>query len=223
MICRKDTLGFIDFMRGKYHINNRDYIMNMFKQMTIYEKYKIANEPFDVIWAELWGDTLASKKYNLEERISRDKFTKLKKLGWLKDMVQESIDTHPLWEEAEWGFPKGRRNYSEEKDLACAVREFVEETGYTAAILKHYENLFPFEENFMGSNYKCYKHKYFLCFMDFYDSIKRQGPFQTEEVAQIKWKTYEECLDSIRPYNEEKKQTLAQIHHVVTQTDHCVL
>jgi hypothetical protein len=29
MIRRRDTLGYIDFMRGKYSVNNRDYIMNM--------------------------------------------------------------------------------------------------------------------------------------------------------------------------------------------------
>jgi hypothetical protein len=34
MIRRKDTLGFIDFMRGKYNIYNKCYILNMLKQMT---------------------------------------------------------------------------------------------------------------------------------------------------------------------------------------------
>ena len=38
MICRKDTLGYIDFMRGKYSIYNKEYIMNMIKQMTEDEK-----------------------------------------------------------------------------------------------------------------------------------------------------------------------------------------
>ena len=33
------------------------------------------------------------------------------------------------WKTPEWGFPKGRRNY-QENDLACALREFQEETGY---------------------------------------------------------------------------------------------
>ena len=38
MIRRKDTLGFIDFMRGKYSIYNKEYLINMFKQMTNIEK-----------------------------------------------------------------------------------------------------------------------------------------------------------------------------------------
>ena len=29
MIRRKDTLGFIDFMRGKYSLQNKEYIKNM--------------------------------------------------------------------------------------------------------------------------------------------------------------------------------------------------
>ena len=38
MIRRKDTLGFIDFMRGKYSIYNKDYIKNMILQMTMEER-----------------------------------------------------------------------------------------------------------------------------------------------------------------------------------------
>ena len=34
MICRKDTLGHIDFMRGKYNVTNKPYILNMLNQMT---------------------------------------------------------------------------------------------------------------------------------------------------------------------------------------------
>ena len=38
MICRKDTLGYIDFIRGKYNLQDESYIINMFKQMTNIEK-----------------------------------------------------------------------------------------------------------------------------------------------------------------------------------------
>ena len=41
MIRRKDTLGFIDFIRGKYSTSNKEYIMNMIKQMTINEKQQL--------------------------------------------------------------------------------------------------------------------------------------------------------------------------------------
>ena len=38
MIKRKDTLGFVDFMRGKYNIHNKVYLMNIINEMTTYEK-----------------------------------------------------------------------------------------------------------------------------------------------------------------------------------------
>ena len=62
------------------------------------------------------------------------------------------------WDEPEWGFPKGRRNYKE-KDLECALREFEEETGIQKSSLTIIKNLNPFEEIFTGSNLKSYKHK----------------------------------------------------------------
>jgi hypothetical protein len=30
MIRRKDSLGYVDFMRGKYSVSNKHYILNMF-------------------------------------------------------------------------------------------------------------------------------------------------------------------------------------------------
>ena len=55
MIRRKDTLGFIDFMRGKYSLTNKDYIMNMLKQMTTLEKHKLNTWTFNQIWSDIWG------------------------------------------------------------------------------------------------------------------------------------------------------------------------
>ena len=31
MICRKDSLGYIDFLRGKYPLYNKDYILTLFR------------------------------------------------------------------------------------------------------------------------------------------------------------------------------------------------
>ena len=39
IICRKDTLGYVDFVRGKYPIYNKTYIQNLFNEMTIQEKH----------------------------------------------------------------------------------------------------------------------------------------------------------------------------------------
>ena len=38
MIKRKHSLGFVEFMRGKYPVNNYEYLINIFNEMTIYER-----------------------------------------------------------------------------------------------------------------------------------------------------------------------------------------
>ncbi len=35
MIRRKDSLGFVDFMRGKYPLHNKNYLMNIINEMHI--------------------------------------------------------------------------------------------------------------------------------------------------------------------------------------------
>ena len=40
-IRRKDSLGYVDFMRGKYPLFNKEYLMNIINEMTIDEKKRI--------------------------------------------------------------------------------------------------------------------------------------------------------------------------------------
>ena len=75
-------------------------------------------------------------------------------------------------------------------------------------------NVFPFEEIFTGSNYKSYKHKYYLTYMKYENSV-RSHIIQPSEISCAKWKSYEECMESIRYYNLEKKQILTQIHQML--------
>jgi 8-oxo-dGTP pyrophosphatase MutT (NUDIX family) len=218
MICRRDTLGFIDFMRGKYSIYNKDYIMNMLKQMTEEEKTKLKTYSFDELWSGIWGvknrsHKRTSNQYHMEEYSSRDKFMLLKSGVFAKNdyytletLVEESYQ-YGSWAEPEWGFPKGRRNY-QESDYSCAIREFSEETGYKTNNFMVLQNILPFEEIFTGSNYKSYKHKYFV---GYFDSDNRKTA-ENYEVSKVEWKTYEECLKSIRYYNLEKKRMITNIH-----------
>jgi 8-oxo-dGTP pyrophosphatase MutT (NUDIX family) len=221
MIRRRDTLGFIDFMRGKYSIYNKDYIMNMLKQMTEQEKQALLTKTFHELWNSIWGSDVISNQYKAEESISRDKFASLSdgvliktEFYTLRSLVDESRK-YGIWQEAEWGFPKGRRNY-QETDYECALREFAEETGYSKKSLININNILPFEEIFTGSNYKSYKHKYFVAYMD-YDFSNQPAQFEPTEVSKMEWKSYEECIDIIRPYNLEKKQLITNIHNMLIQ------
>ena len=128
----------------------------------------------------------------------------------LQSIINE-IDTN--WIESEWGFPKGRHNY-QEKDLLCAFREFEEETGYSRTALKIIQNIYPFEEIFTGSNYKSYKHKYFLANID--KTAELSGMYNKSEVSKLEWKKFDEVIKSIRPYNLEKLDLITLVHKVLT-------
>lgn len=219
MICRRDTLGFIDFIRGKYSIFNKDYILNMMKQMTESEKEMINTKSFDEIWNIIWGSKKISNQYHNEEVVSREKFNALRNGVSLQNdfyntttLIKECSHWEK-WIEPEWGFPKGRRNF-QETDYDCAIREFTEETGYDNSHLINIQNILPFEEIFTGSNYKSYKHKYFLANMSKENTMTNRV-FNNYEVSCIEWKTYDECMKSIRHYNLEKKRMITNINHIL--------
>ena len=208
MICRKDSLGYVDFMRGKYPLHSEFYIQNIIDEMTNDEKKDLMKHDFKTLWTNLWGNFVGCQ-YRGEEKISSEKFQKMKLGGSLLDLINNS---KTKWKPPEWGFPKGRRNY-QENDLACALREFQEETGYIKDQLDIIHNLMPFEEIFTGSNMKSYKHKYFVAYME--PDKKSINNFQLSEVSKIGWFTLEESLEMIRPYNLEKRQVIKKIDNVL--------
>jgi 8-oxo-dGTP pyrophosphatase MutT (NUDIX family) len=214
MIRRKDSLGYVDFMRGKYPLYNKRYLLNIINEMTQSEKKDLLEKDFDTLWKQLWGEHIGVQ-YRGEERVSKEKFNLLKlgiKLQNSEYNLESLInDSEYNWDEPEWGFPKGRRNY-QEKDLCCALREFEEETGCNKNKLKIVYNLLPIEELFTGSNYKSYKHKYFIAYMDINEDLDN---FQKSEVSKIEWKTYNECIEQIRPYNLEKMDTLKRVDNIL--------
>jgi 8-oxo-dGTP pyrophosphatase MutT (NUDIX family) len=218
MIRRKDSFGFIDFIRGKYSPYHKDQMMSIIDQMSLEEKQKILTESFSDLWQEMWGTTFKNQ-YRSEENAAQKKFDQIRNGVFinkenmsvcLKDLVSLS---ETQWLETEWEFPKGRRNF-QEKDLDCALREFEEETGISQDLLKVVENLMPFEETFIGTNFKSYKHKYFLAFLKDDSEINLEN-FQQTEVSKIEWKTLNDCLQVIRPYNQEKRNLIFNINFVL--------
>jgi 8-oxo-dGTP pyrophosphatase MutT (NUDIX family) len=278
MIRRRDTISYVDFLRGKYSISNRKYIKNLFKDMTEYEQDQIMTQSFEYLWCELWknnepnpydkirmsqdkwkkniskgelvntapptntntneekqeydnqpfppapGDIYNS--YDCGKMNTKDKFNILQKglvfnqkkhftiaelVGEIRKENQE-MNIKP-WKEPEWGFCKGRRNYKE-NDYDCAVREMEEETGYSKESMTAIKNINTFEEIFIGSNFKCYKHKYYLMHMTLENSLKT-GVFEKTEVSCIKWAPITECLGLIRGYNIEKKRMIINVENAL--------
>ena len=213
MVRRKDSFGYIDFIRGKYFMNNIFHLQNIIDQMSLLEKSKILTISFEDLWLEMWG-----MQNNKNEKIlSLKKFETIKegilvndKKITLNDLVEKSIT---IWNETEWEFPKGKRNYNE-KDLNCALREFEEETGISQNKLILIENILPIEEIFIGTNYKSYKYKYFLANIKEENNLEN---FQKTEISKLEWKSFDECLESIRPYNLEKKKIIININKVLEE------
>jgi hypothetical protein len=95
------------------------------------------------------------------------------------------------------------------------IKSELVEKNYSKKDIKVIENLLPFEEMFLGSNHKAYKHKYFLGYTE--NNENNLNNFQRSEVSKIEWKTLDECLESIRPYNLEKKRLIININKVLQE------
>ena len=216
LICRKDSLGYVDFLRGKYPLYNKLYISNLLEEMTIKEKNNLLDKDFTTLWNNLWGGFIGNQ-YISEEKISKNKFQNIKEGILLQNNISYNLEnlineTQHDWIEPEWGFPKGRRNYLE-SDINCAIREFTEETGLPSKSINIIKNITPYEEIFMGSNFKSYKHKYYLAYLKNINDIDLS--YQKSEVSQIGWCSIDECKKKIRPYNLERLALFDKICHVI--------
>jgi len=217
-ICRKNTLGYIDFIRGKWPLYTKSYIQDLINEMTISEKQNLLEKSFNDLWMNLWGEYVGLQ-YRGEEKSSKDKFAQIKKGIVISN--DERYDLQSLikasntdWKDPEWGFPKGRRNYGE-NDLNCGLREWEEETGICKHDLIIIKNILPYNEVFIGSNYKSYLHRYFLALVK--NPYIELDNYQTSEVSDMRWLTWEECQLKFRPYNPEKSELIKNINKVLNK------
>jgi len=223
MIMRKNSHGFVEFMRGKYNLNNEKLLERLFDEMTINEKKKIISSEFKTLWKELWikTDVKSQSKRQLMEFIkSEKKFNKLKK-GYVNKNRKVNLNTYiddsiTNWKEPEWGFPKGRRNIRE-NDLNCAIREFKEETGINFGEFHIYTELNTFSETFVGSNNIKYRSIYYIgkIITNRELRIEKYNYEQISEIGDLGFFSFEKCLEKIRPYNFEKKKILSKIHNTI--------
>ena len=219
LVRRRDSLSYVEFIRGKYNVENHEYIKKLLMGMTKNEKHAILNNSFDDLWVKLWVNTYS--KHKKEYNYSEDKFNKLKMINNEneKSILEKLISgMNNLWITPEWGFPKGRRNMYED-DLLCAEREFNEESGLNKKnyiILKHIN---PVYEIFKGSNNVKYKHIYYIgvCLTDIEVSVNPNNDNQITEIGDIGWYEYHECTKLFRSYNLEKKKVLNKINTLINR------
>lgn len=215
LIQRRDSLGFVEMMRGKYQLSDYRYISTQMKGMTKKERERFLNMSFQDLWSELWGVDSTSTQYKSEKENSRLKFEALREQGLINDKGEKKTlgeifdQLGPGWETPEYGFPKGRRDLNEtERD--CALRELWEETGISSNQIKVIENSDPIQETFFGSNNVHYCHKYLIAYLKPNVEVKYDptNEHMKQEIGDIGWYTLEEALEKIRPENVEKREVL---------------
>jgi 8-oxo-dGTP pyrophosphatase MutT (NUDIX family) len=218
MIQRKDSLSFMEFIRGKYDVADIQYIRQLLAAMTEHERTMLLTVGFESLWNHVWYQPSVPRHSN-EYDHAKAKFDALLdgfqfegQRVTLAELVR--ISPSPYYE-PEWGFPKGRRRLREE-DVTCAVREFCEETCFSPSDIELLPDAPPFEEIFFGTNKVLYRHTYFLAKYVGRPvetmAVDPNNLGQAREVRALEWFRDEAVLDHIRNHNQERKQLFCQAH-----------
>ncbi len=212
LIRRRDSLAYVDFVRGKYTMNDPAYIQTLFDHMTIEERERFLHKSFDDVWVNLWNSQ-NTRQYRSEYEYAKKTFESMKKTGDVngKLMSRYVNETTTKWTEPEWGFPKGRRSPHESESI-CALREFCEETGLHQKDVSIHTELTPEYEEYTGTNTIRYKHTYYIAKCEKDVVIDKSNRVQTREIGDIGWFPFEEAYFKIRETNPEKRAVLGRIH-----------
>jgi hypothetical protein len=216
MIQRKHSLGYVEFIRGRYDekkLNTIDdnniypCINYLIEQMNDDEINNIITKNFDDLWNNLWNSN--NNKYHNEYILSKNKFNEVKKKYTYNDFLKSKYCFN------EWGFPKGRRNQYE-TDMVCALREFEEETNISEKNICIFDNCNYIRETMVGTNGLEYIHNYFLGLLNSDSIIKKNN----NEIGDINIMDISECLNKIRPYHLEKINIIKFLYSIINDFLH---
>ena len=196
MVSRRQSLGYVGIVKGRY--NTPQEVDHLFSQMYPSEIKSMTSLTYDQLLAVYLGPRIKDARLP-EYRIARTKFNQLQ-LAKYESVV-------PEFQNPEWGFPKGRRHGTDETDFHCACREFCEETGYRRGDYEVLERVKPIQENLLGTNNVWYRHIYYLSLGS--STVQRQ--YTSPEIGEVRWCTYDEAYQMIRPYHEDKRRILTRV------------
>jgi len=222
MIQRRDSIGFIELLRGKYKLTDINYIKEQISGTTQKERKELEEKTFEELWIGLWGkETFETNQYKQEYEQAKFKFEQLQTGVVIDDVVvslRELLKIIPItWSTPEWGFPKGRRNIHE-KDVQCAIREFTEESGLHEHQFTIIKNIQPICETFYGNNAIHYCHVYYLAWIHSDVVVKFDSSNQNmiKEIGDIQWFSYQAAQCHIRATNTNKHDILKRAFSIIT-------
>jgi 8-oxo-dGTP pyrophosphatase MutT (NUDIX family) len=207
MVRRKDSMAYMEFIRGKYDLDKPDFIKRLISNMTVDEQKRISTEDFDTLWSTMWGQ--GRDTHSIEYEVSKKQYEALNR----SEIVKE---TPSQYTEPEWGFPKGRRMKGE-SDLECAVREFWEETNIPAEAYEVLPNV-SFTEIFTGTNEVKYKHVYFVALLknsSLLGSPQKLTTMQRREVSAVSWLSLRQAKNITRPHYSERKRIIEKLEREI--------
>lgn len=219
MISRKHSLGYVEFVRGRYKVEKPEPLTYLFTLMREDEINKIKlslsmEDGFEYLWSDLWGKKANHLSLEHNKRESKSKYKILKNIG----VDGPEIGLHfiagkvkPRYNINEWGFPKGRRHRNE-TDRECAIREFMEESGYARNDFEIIEEINPIIEELTGTNGVKYRHVYYIAEL-IIDKLPRKDvtESQKDEVGDIAFLNLGTASQTIRNYHKEKINLLTAL------------
>jgi 8-oxo-dGTP pyrophosphatase MutT (NUDIX family) len=219
MVSRKNSVGYVEFIRGRYRPEKIDQVIYLFKQMMQSEINKIKHslnisEGFDYLWSDFWGNKSDSPYLAKDKAISKANYDMLKvtgvegpelNLSYIVSTVKAEYDIE------EWGFPKGRKNKIE-TEQECAVREFKEESGFDDKDFTIINAINPLTEEFIGTNGIKYRHIYYVA-----ELVSNRLPqnnlteSQRDEIGNVQFMDFTTALECIREYHVPRKIILGKL------------
>lgn len=228
LIQRRHSIQYIIFVRGSYTLKDIQALNLIFRRMTKEEKQNLLDNinNFENIWQSIWqgydfsqlGPIYHANKER-EKKMSNEKFLQLTKGIQMKNgrtlTLEGLIKSSNTDACLEWGFPKGRRNASEDK-FDCAAREFEEESGLSRTNLKLSAE-FPHQmiEEFLGTDRIAYRYIYFVCdyLLPPETNLMPHGKI-ANEVSKIKWCSFEEACENLTKSNKWKLSIIKKLHNL---------
>jgi len=192
---RRDTFEYMDFLKGFWTHNTN--FQNLFQSMTSDELRRLETYTFPELWDDLWVDH--------DSNIYKYGYNKAsKKFSLIQDKIPQFLKKSVTNNSPPWEFPKGKKNTIHEDNLGCALREFKEETTIDTSNFKILNIPSPLCEKYKGSNGKMYMIYYYIAYSPTITIPEKVSTPQcirkitlTSEASEVKWLTYEECLNLI--------------------------